>query len=369
MDHLLDAYASNSSDDEKIEEKEKAPEPSVLGELPSELLTIFKDSASRHESLPAAVEYDLETERRRAEERAGNIPWVRRFPHERGNWPTHVFIPVPNSAAFKGMAEASVSHFRQRLATAWRERHGRAEAGKGGRKRTRDGRRRSNQASASSAGKFDPPEVVMNDMDPSGRQHLSLSKTTALRAHQIDPFVRGLKEAVKSSRSFTASFVSGYDVLVNEDKTRSFVCLRVRGGRQMVLSLIAKVDPLMRRFNKSEYYEEPIVHVSVASVLGDVSSYVSSSSCVSSSSSSSSSSPAKAPPRAPPTGAVASKARHKEGGGEGTQDDDSSSSSSDDEEDSSSSSSDEVPSEVCLPVDVVMCKAGTTYFEAPLAGR
>ncbi|CBJ30805.1 similar to Chromosome 16 open reading frame 57 [Ectocarpus siliculosus] len=258
MDHLLEAYASSSSEDEKIEEKD--PNPSVLGGLPSELLTIFKDSASRHDSLRAATEYDLATERRRAEERAGNIRWVRRFPHERGNWPTHVFIPVPNSAAFKSMAEASVSHFRQRLATAWREGHGRAEGGKGGKKRTRDGRQRSNQASASSAGKLDPPEVVMNDMDPSGRQHLSLSKTTALRAHQINPFVRGLKEAVKSSRSFTASFVSGYDVLVNEDKTRSFVCLRVRGGRQMVLSLIAKVDPLMRRFKQSEYYEVIIMH-------------------------------------------------------------------------------------------------------------
>lgn len=56
-------------------------------------------------------------------------------------------------------------------------------------------------------------------------------------------------------RSFTASVVSGYDVLVNEDKTRSFVCLRVRGGRQMVLNLIAKVDPLMRRFKQPVYYE------------------------------------------------------------------------------------------------------------------
>ncbi|CAM9477318.1 unnamed protein product [Ectocarpus sp. 12 AP-2014] len=258
MDHLLEAYASSSSDDEKTEEKDL--KPAVLGELPSELLTIFKDSASRHDSFRAAIEYDLATERRRADERAGNIPWVRRFPHERGNWPTHVFVPVPNSSAFKSMAEASVSHFRQRLATAWRERHGRAEGGEGGRKRTRDDRRRSNEASASSAGKLDPPEVVMNDMDPSGRQHLSLSKTAALRAHQIDPFVRGLKEAVKSSRSFTASFVSGYDVLVNEDKTRSFVCLRVRGGRQMVLSLIAKVDPLMRRFKQSEYYKVIIMH-------------------------------------------------------------------------------------------------------------
>lgn len=55
--------------------------------------------------------------------------------------------------------------------------------------------------------------------------------------------------------SFVASVVCGYDVLVNEDKTRSFVCLRVRGGRQMILKLIAKVDPLMRRFRQSEYYE------------------------------------------------------------------------------------------------------------------
>lgn len=58
-----------------------------------------------------------------------------------------------------------------------------------------------------------------------------------------------------SGVSFTASIISGYDVLVNEDKTRSFVCLRVRGGRQMVLKLIAKVDPLMRRFKQAAYYE------------------------------------------------------------------------------------------------------------------
>lgn len=51
------------------------------------------------------------------------------------------------------------------------------------------------------------------------------------------------------------SIVGGYDVLVNDDKTRSFVCLRVRGGRQLVLQLIDKVDPLMRRFKQPEYYE------------------------------------------------------------------------------------------------------------------
>lgn len=55
---------------------------------------------------------------------------------------------------------------------------------------------------------------------------------------------------------FTISIVRGYDVLVNEQKTRSFLCLRLRGGRHVVQQLIAgKVDPLMRRFKRPLYYQ------------------------------------------------------------------------------------------------------------------
>lgn len=54
---------------------------------------------------------------------------------------------------------------------------------------------------------------------------------------------------------FTLSIVRGYDVLVNEDKTRSFICLRVKGGRHLVLQLIRKVDPVMRKFKQPLYYE------------------------------------------------------------------------------------------------------------------
>lgn len=42
MEHLLEAYASGSSDDSGSEDK-KSPAP-VLGELPPELRNIFKDS-------------------------------------------------------------------------------------------------------------------------------------------------------------------------------------------------------------------------------------------------------------------------------------------------------------------------------------
>ena len=67
--------------------------------------------------------------------------------------------------------------------------------------------------------------------------------------------------AVVALVRFVISIVGGYDVLVNDDKTRSFVCLRVRGGRQLILQLIAKVDPLMRRFKQPEYYEVLLFHI------------------------------------------------------------------------------------------------------------
>lgn len=97
--------------------------------------------------------------------------------------------------------------------------------------------------------------------------------------------------------------------------------------------------------------QDPVVHVSVASVLGDVSTYVGSSS-------------EGAP--SPLAARVASGAPKSAGVGEGSLGGD------DSVDDSSGEEKDEedVPSEICLPVSAVLCKAGTTCFEAPLvAGR
>lgn len=49
MDHLLEAYASSSSDESVLEEK--AAGPSTLGDLPPELKSIFKDSGEIRASL------------------------------------------------------------------------------------------------------------------------------------------------------------------------------------------------------------------------------------------------------------------------------------------------------------------------------
>lgn len=86
------------------------------------------------------------------------------------------------------------------------------------------------------------------------------------------------------------------------------------------------------------------MHVSVASVLGDVSSYVGSSSgavdCA----------PLKKADRSGERKQADSGERHEV---------ESSSSGDDDEDDNS-------PDEVCVTVSTVACKAGTTLFDAPL---
>lgn len=83
------------------------------------------------------------------------------------------------------------------------------------------------------------------------------------------------------------------------------------------------------------------MHVSIASVLGDVSSYVGPSS-------------EERRLSAPSISEV----------GEGVQKDESGGDRPDVE--SSSSDEEDSPLEVCVPVGVVACKAGTTLFEAPL---
>lgn len=86
-----------------------------------------------------------------------------------------------------------------------------------------------------------------------------------------------------------------------------------------------------------------MVHVSVASVLGDVSSYVGSSS-------------SGAEDSAPVT-STDSNGKRKQADSRKRQEVESS--SSDGEEEDS-------PNEVCVHVSAVACKAGTTLFEAPL---
>jgi len=83
--------------------------------------------------------------------------------------------------------------------------------------------------------------------------HVSLSRPFALRRPQIDAFVAQLKSSI-AGHQFPVSF-GRWDVLINDDRTRSFVALRIEQGRELVRSLISIVDSVLESFNLPIYHE------------------------------------------------------------------------------------------------------------------
>jgi Uncharacterised conserved protein len=74
-------------------------------------------------------------------------------------------------------------------------------------------------SSVTTASSTSVPQLV-----PTGEVHLSLSRPFALRAHQLQPFGTLLKSKLQGvAKPFCCEVASSYDVLVNDDRTRSFL--------------------------------------------------------------------------------------------------------------------------------------------------
>ena len=58
----------------------------------------------------------------------------------------------------------------------------------------------------------------------------SLTRVVTLRHHWIDPFVAGVKESLKATVTPFCVDLSGFEVFVNEEGTRTFVGLRALSG-------------------------------------------------------------------------------------------------------------------------------------------
>lgn len=212
----LVGYSSSGSEDEAEAEAQGLPgtgcRPRGRSPLPSQRLPV-PDSV---------LHMFADTEEGPEEDSAKHGGRVRTFPHERGNWATHVYVPYEAGEEFLDLLDEVLPH----------------------------------------AQKYVPRLVRMEAF------HLSLSQSVVLRHHWILPFVQALKDRMASRQRFrfTANRVKIY---TNQEKTRTFVGLEVTSGHAQFLELVSEVDRVMEEFDLATFYQDPSFHVSLAWCVGD----------------------------------------------------------------------------------------------------
>ena len=116
--------------------------------------------------------------------------------------------------------------------------------------------------------------------------HISLSRPFYLQEQSILPFVQCLKKRLSFEQSLQCSFllkdvnksIQPQDVLVNDDKSRSFLVLSSAQKKSIqegsnpqtdFIRITSCVDHVMELYNQPLYYKDPKLHVSIASLKGD----------------------------------------------------------------------------------------------------
>uniref|UniRef100_A0A182NZF5 U6 snRNA phosphodiesterase 1 n=1 Tax=Anopheles epiroticus TaxID=199890 RepID=A0A182NZF5_9DIPT len=107
------------------------------------------------------------------------------------------------------------------------------------------------------------------EFNPIDRMHLSLTKTFTIRHHNIAPFVENLREQLDGRRRFRLEF-SGVQVYVNEERTRTFIGVRVAEESYGPLNeLVSSLDECLCEYKLPLYYTDRSFHVSILWCLGD----------------------------------------------------------------------------------------------------
>ena len=103
--------------------------------------------------------------------------------------------------------------------------------------------------------------------------HISLSRPFYLQQQSISSFVEHVRKVLAPHSPIPVTFdLSNSEILVNDEKTRSFLTIPAAQSSQNapIIRMIRSIDTVMKRFGQSEYYEEAKIHTSIASVSGDV---------------------------------------------------------------------------------------------------
>mmetsp|Transcript_2543 Transcript_2543/g.3226 ORF Transcript_2543/g.3226 Transcript_2543/m.3226 type:complete len:229 (+) Transcript_2543:112-798(+) len=151
---------------------------------------------------------------------------TRNFEHVDGNWPTHIYIPVP-----KAVCEGDLEK---------------------------------------SAFKILSGNSNLNPIHPQADLHLSLSRCFTLREHQLEQFRNDLQDELENVSQFKINFENECQIFLNDQKKTSFACALVNVGFENVCKVIDRVDQVLEQYRKQKYYENPMPHVSFAWTVGNV---------------------------------------------------------------------------------------------------
>ncbi|KAF2360030.1 U6 snRNA phosphodiesterase Usb1 [Trinorchestia longiramus] len=157
---------------------------------------------------------------------------VRSFPHDLGNWASIFYLPL-NEDTSSGVGLTSYDTLRALVTEA-----------------------------VSICGRHNL------SLTPSTNFHISLSKTLPLRIHLIPPLAHDVRASLTNTHRFSV-WLNKFAVYVNDEKTRTFLGLRVLHGRPQLTSVVAKLDRILQGYSLPIYYEECDLHASVAWVRGD----------------------------------------------------------------------------------------------------
>ncbi|KAK3854402.1 hypothetical protein Pcinc_014793 [Petrolisthes cinctipes] len=150
---------------------------------------------------------------------------VRSFPHERGNWASLLYVPLHlgvYGASFTSLLSSLVSTCRDNQLT----------------------------------------------LTPSADLHISLSQTLVLHLHLIHPLTQDLRARLGGVTRFSL-WLHGLGIYINEERTRTFLGLRVCHGREELHDITAEVDKCLAEYRLPPFYKDGSYHASIAWCVGD----------------------------------------------------------------------------------------------------
>ncbi|XP_062513320.1 U6 snRNA phosphodiesterase 1-like isoform X2 [Corticium candelabrum] len=223
---------------EPVAKRMKTHEDSSLRIKPS--VSVSSDDGARDEVMcvPDAVREMFDDGEIECDDAAQHDGRIRSFPHVTGNWATYVFAPFHTNSSFGAL----VTHLTDELTECLK---------------------------CSDANmQRDTLAPSMNLMHAK-ELHISVSRTVTIRHHWIRPLIDCLQKELQSKSSFVYAF-EGPRFYCNDEKTRSFLGLRVSAGRRELTGIVECVNSAFDQFALEHFYEDMDFHLSIAWWLGNI---------------------------------------------------------------------------------------------------